>query len=600
MRAPLWAFLVVGVVSVIPARPLWADGSLFDAPQKSPPLIDERADDAVAASRDLVQQALECELAGDDQGRRLYLEEALELDPNNALAHWQLGHLQIDRKWLTLEQATADPPKGRRLEQYRNERSRAGNQASDQFALAESCRRAGLLDEARAHLRAALASDPQLAFDASAYELAPYRGEWLTRDELRARERQAAERRRAGYKWRKPIARIRQHLDDNDEQDRQQAEEELANIDDPNAAGVIDELLLSSPDEQTALAGVDALERIEGQDAADALALGSLDSPSDAVRQSAAEALRGRSVYSYAPQMLASLESPIEARFSSIAQPGATTYRLTLRREGPMTDLVFNRSVNLMQANVPGAMPTDDDRPSREREQLARDADRAERRIVAFNVAANQRNNRVRSALRTAADADGTTPRELWQWWYDTNDIYYPPQALVETVNSTVALTETPQSPLIVECFIAGTKVWTATGPVAIETIAIGDRVLSQDVETGELALRPVLSTSVRPATQLLKLSVDGETFVVTRGHPLWVVGHGWRMAHECAVGDRLRTLDGTVTIEAIDQGPKAQAYNFVVAQMNSYFVGEAKLLAHDNSLRRPIALALPGLAQAK
>ncbi len=57
------------------------------------------------------------------------------------------------------------------------------------------------------------------------------------------------------------------------------------------------------------------------------------------------------------------------------------------------------------------------------------------------------------------------------------------------------------------ECFAAGTIVWTATGSKPIEKIRIGDLILSQDVETGEVALKPVLTTTTRPAEQLVRIT---------------------------------------------------------------------------------------------
>jgi len=52
------------------------------------------------------------------------------------------------------------------------------------------------------------------------------------------------------------------------------------------------------------------------------------------------------------------------------------------------------------------------------------------------------------------------------------------------------------------ECFVAGTPVWTVSGPVAIEKIRVGDLVLSQALDTGELAFQPVLQTTQRPRSR--------------------------------------------------------------------------------------------------
>jgi hypothetical protein len=137
--------------------------------------------------------------------------------------------------------------------------------------------------------------------------------------------------------------------------------------------------------------------------------------------------------------------------------------------------------------------------------------------------------------------------------------------------------------------------VWTSAGQAPIESIQVGDSVLAQDVETGELAFKPVLSTSVRPPSPLMIIDLGVEQFVATRGHPLWVVGKGWRMAKELQPGDLLHTADGGVAVESIDPGVSAEAYNLVVAEFNDYFVGKSKVLAHDNTIRQDTDSLLPG-----
>jgi hypothetical protein len=45
-------------------------------------------------------------------------------------------------------------------------------------------------------------------------------------------------------------------------------------------------------------------------------------------------------------------------------------------------------------------------------------------------------------------------------------------------------------------CFRAGTLVWAATGLVAIDSLAVGDVVLSRDETTGEVSYRPITARS--------------------------------------------------------------------------------------------------------
>ena len=93
-------------------------------------------------------------------------------------------------------------------------------------------------------------------------------------------------------------------------------------------------------------------------------------------------------------------------------------------------------------------------------------------------------------------------------------------------------------------CFAAGTPVWSLTGPKPIETIDPGDRVLSQDPDSGELAYKPVLGVTFRPPSRRLVIGVGGEKITTTLGHPFWVAGEGWRMAKELKTGARLQGLE--------------------------------------------------------
>jgi hypothetical protein len=147
-----------------------------------------------------------------------------------------------------------------------------------------------------------------------------------------------------------------------------------------------------------------------------------------------------------------------------------------------------------------------------------------------------------------------------------------------------------------VSCFLPGTKVSTNDGPLPIEKVRPGDCVLSQHPDTGELAYRPVVTTTMRPPSPTLRIGVGDEEIAATRGHPLWVVGEGWVMAKELRVGDRLHGVNGAVTIEYIQPGPESEAFNLVVADYHTFCVGTHRILAHDNQARKPTRAVVPGL----
>jgi hypothetical protein len=49
--------------------------------------------------------------------------------------------------------------------------------------------------------------------------------------------------------------------------------------------------------------------------------------------------------------------------------------------------------------------------------------------------------------------------------------------------------------------------------------------------------------------------------------------------------------------VRAVETGSEAETYNLIVDSFHTYFVGEGKVLCHDNTVRRPTHCAVPGLS---
>jgi hypothetical protein len=150
-------------------------------------------------------------------------------------------------------------------------------------------------------------------------------------------------------------------------------------------------------------------------------------------------------------------------------------------------------------------------------------------------------------------------------------------------------------------CFAPGTKVWTQFGRTPIEKVQVGDRVLSQDVTTGEMAYKPVLATTVRKPGPRIKIGLGSEMITATPSHPFWVNGKGWELSKQVEVGWSLHAVSGGVPVESIeklevDPSHDGYSYNLIVADFDTYFVGEQGILVHDNTARQPTSARLPGL----
>ena len=139
-------------------------------------------------------------------------------------------------------------------------------------------------------------------------------------------------------------------------------------------------------------------------------------------------------------------------------------------------------------------------------------------------------------ALTEATGAKGPVKlADWWAWWYDYNEVYYPSGTAVKAENQLGPQGLTNQDLLAKrgDCLAAGTLVATESGPVAIEKIAVGDRVFCCDVEKGCLVLKPVLRTVVRPEGKLQTVRAGDEEFECGGGHVFRVAGSGWVKARD-------------------------------------------------------------------
>ncbi len=188
-----------------------------------------------------------------------------------------------------------------------------------------------------------------------------------------------------------------------------------------------------------------------------------------------------------------------------------------------------------------------------------------------------------------------------WQWWDDYNDNYIDeqPKATYVSTRSTVLPQMSSTIPQVSsECFPAGTLVWTELGLLPIETVQPGDRVVSQDVKTGQLSLRPVTERTVRPPVEVMNIKLGETTIVATKGHPFWVNNRGWTMARHLEPGMQVHTMQGAAKILFAERLPDRRVcYNLLVDGFGTYFVSDLAVLVHDGTDRDAPTVLIPGLA---
>jgi tetratricopeptide (TPR) repeat protein len=224
--------------------------------------------------------------------------------------------------------------------------------------------------------------------------------------------------------------------------------------------------------------------------------------------------------------------------------------------------------------------------------------------IKDYNSPIEEANKRVRQVLTDSTGVDVGGDRVAWEkWLVDLLGFAYVAQMASDsqpTIIQQVPLSYEPQAAPVVQsnmnvsfstghsCFGGGTPIRTIDGLHPIESLRIGDQVLTQNPKTGALKYQPVVTVFHNPPNATLRIELDHDSIVVTGIHRLWRARQGWVMARELKSGDTLRTLGGAVEIKSIAKDRKQPVFNLQVADGESFFVGPTGVLAHDNSLINP------------
>ncbi len=135
-------------------------------------------------------------------------------------------------------------------------------------------------------------------------------------------------------------------------------------------------------------------------------------------------------------------------------------------------------------------------------------------------------------------------------------------------------------------CFAAGTLVHTNKGKVPIESLKLGDEVLSKNDITGEIAYKPVVDTFSKQTDKIYTIHAGDEQIKVTYNHPFWIKDQGWKSTEQLKIGDYLITDDNhPVMIKDIEISENEETvYNFTVAEFHTYFVTDLGIWTHNIS----------------
>ncbi len=203
-------------------------------------------------------------------------------------------------------------------------------------------------------------------------------------------------------------------------------------------------------------------------------------------------------------------------------------------------------------------------------------------------------NEPLLAILRKVTGQDPGSGREEWRaWWTDQKGYAYvpPPASSKPTIVRYYVTQPTPPPPSMDRhsCFGAGTLVRAATGLRPIEELKVGDRLLTQDAQTGALGFQPIVAVFHNPPNATLHVQIGDETIIATGIHRFWKAGLGWVMARDLKPGDSIRTLDGRLGVVSVESGKVQPVFNLELSTGKSFFVGKRSVLVHDNTTVDPV-----------
>jgi hypothetical protein len=582
----------------------------------------------------LVDEAGQAKTDGNSALAYALLREAVDISPESSLARWQLGQVKVGDEWLSIEEAerraAADPLQAK----YLKRRESANEKPAAQLQLARWCRSNKLDEEARFHFASFLASNPNNQEAIHALGMRWHNGQLMSLEDIKDSNQDANDVKKASRQWPSRVSTWLRLLSNKNESPPMSVINEIRAVTDTTAIPFIEKVTLdftlaskekSPGKKQLSLTFLSALKEMRGEEGTNSLLRFAVLSPFIEVRSAAITELHYRPLHDYVPTLLDGIVAPIKSAYRVLNDPGGSVHYIhAMYREGAFNDWSYQRQRSILQpaeglnaaAMSAGANILDLANVARNsrsnsisRTEARQQAQNYEQEIIAGEqkvTEENQKNaalnERIIAVLVGTTDQNlGSEPRAWWNWWQDYTDYYRGGDRPVYGVqDSSYAYVRPPVltsgSSGSVECFAKGTPVWTKTGQRPIESLEMGDLVLSQNVNTGELRYKPVIARTLRPAGPIVQVATEDEKFLATRGHPLWVEGVGWRMTKELEDGAVLHSLAGCGRIRTVVPATDRETYNLVVADFNTYFVGASGVLAHDNTPRRPTQAKVPGV----
>jgi len=143
---------------------------------------------------------------------------------------------------------------------------------------------------------------------------------------------------------------------------------------------------------------------------------------------------------------------------------------------------------------------------------------------------------------------------------------------------------------------VAGTVVLTVDGCRPVESLLLGDEVITGDPHSGRQMIHPVGAHFRHTVPVVLRLTVQGTQISCSPEHPFWTAASGWRKAADLSAGDVLVGVDGARRpISTITRREGTfTVYNIEVDGLHTYHVSDLHLLVHNKAMQIPRPEGIP------
>ncbi len=544
-------------------------------------------------------------------------------------ARWQAGMVQRNGNWLPIESLSGEPGTAA-LREYAERRAAAQQDADGHRKLAQWCQQHGLDAQAIAHWTAILDMEPNDWEARLRLKHKWINGSWFTPDQL-AKADQASDAYLQSLRDYLPQCTSIARSLSKDASDKAKALKRLKDIDDERAIPAFEQMAMQAGD-ATAAPWIQAIASHQTVAACLALARIALSEPGDRAKLAASK-LQNYPREFYVPELLSLLATPIETKVKyGVNEFGEMVVSRAMFRttdkERQLLELERTVRVNnpiQTQQNISGFFSIGFQRLSQNTstsvsrklnsaadintDEVAaaksafEDQAMLDRSIAQANAQNEALSKRIYAVLAEATGENvESTPHAWWDWWRRYNarslsDKPYNRKRYEQVDQAALTLTNTQSAGVVqLSCLVAGTPVQTSTGLVAIESVQVGDLVLSQDIETGKLDLKPVVRKTLREPEQIYRIVTESGDIRATGGHRWWVSGKGWMMSSQLEAGMLLHNAKSATKIKTIETESEAlPTHNLIVEGYHTYFVGPDRVLSFDNVDPIPTARKIPG-----